>query len=172
MSSGKNSKNQLPMTEKISLPVLTEPGREIQIDFFGKLHNKHVTGQPYILNRIGRYSIWPVVRICKSTEAREVIKFLESFINMYGVPEKTKSDRGSAVISKVYGQFCINENIEIEYRPLRLHTAAGAVERATQTLKKFNHCQLRRQDLFYRELKPGSASNAIYQAYRTQSEPI
>ena len=150
------------MTEKISLPVLTEPGRKIQIDFSGELHNRHVNGEPYFLSGIDLYSTWPIVRICKSTEAREVIKFLERFINMYGVPEKTKSDRGSGVISKVDRQFCENGNIEIEYSPPRLHTGTGAVEWAIQTLKQIDHCQLRRQDQFYRELKPGSVSNAIY----------
>ena len=49
MRSGKSLNYQLPMTEKISLPVLTEPAQEIKITFSGKLHNKHVTGEPYIL---------------------------------------------------------------------------------------------------------------------------
>ena len=40
MSSGRNLKYQLPSTEKIKLPVLTEPGQEIQLDFPGKPHKK------------------------------------------------------------------------------------------------------------------------------------
>ena len=51
-------------------------------------YNKHVTGEPNIFTGIDRYNKWPVVRICKSTETKEVIKFLESFITFYGVPEK------------------------------------------------------------------------------------
>ena len=54
-SSGKLLKFQLPMTEDVSLPVSTEPGREIQIDFSCKLQNKQVTGELYILIGIGRY---------------------------------------------------------------------------------------------------------------------
>ena len=136
MCSGMNIKYQLPSTEKNGLPALTEPGQQIQIDLSGKLHNKHVTGKPYILIGIDRYSKWPVVRKCTSTEAKVVIKFLESFINFYDVPEKIKSDRGNAFISRDYEMFCRNRNFKIKYSPPRLHTGTGAVERAIQTLTK------------------------------------
>ena len=36
----------------------------------GNLHNRHVTGEPYILIGIGRFRNWPVVRICPPTEAK------------------------------------------------------------------------------------------------------
>ena len=103
--------------EKIKLPVLNEPGKEIQIDFSGKLHSKHVTDEPYNFIGIDRYSKWPVVRVCKSTETKGAIKFLESFSHLYGVPEETKSDRGNAFIyafiSKEYKIFRKNKNIKI-----------------------------------------------------------
>ena len=86
MSSGRNLKYQLLSTEKIRLPTLTGRGHAIQIDFSGKLHNKYITGEPFILIGNERYSKWPVVRICKSTETKEVINFLENFINVHGVP--------------------------------------------------------------------------------------
>ena len=78
------------MTAKIRLPVLTVPGQGKQIDFPGKKHNKHVTGEPNILVGIDRYSKWPVVWIRISTEAEDFNKFLESFIKFYGIPEKIK----------------------------------------------------------------------------------
>ena len=92
---------------------MTEQGREIQIDFSGKWHDKHVTGEPYILIGINRYSKWPA------------IKFLESFIKLYGVSEKIISDRGGAFVTKVYGEFCKNKNIGKEYSLPRLHTGMG-----------------------------------------------
>ena len=54
MNSGKNLKYQLLSTGKIKIPALTEPGQEIQFDSSGKLHHKHVTGEPYILIGIDR----------------------------------------------------------------------------------------------------------------------
>ena len=64
-----------------------------------------------------------------------MINFLTSNFNLYGIPEKIKSDKGGAFISKEYREFCKNRNIEIEYCTPRMHTGNGAVERAIQTLK-------------------------------------
>ena len=135
MSSGKNLQYHLPSREKIKLPPLTEPGKEIQIDFFDKLHNKHVAGEPLILIGINRHSKWPVVRRCKSTQTKEFKKFSENSITFRGVPEKTKYDWGSAFISREYKMFRNIQKNEKEYSPPRLHTGMGAVERAIQTLK-------------------------------------
>ena len=74
-------------------------------------------------------------KICKTAETKEVIQFLTSYFNLYGIPEKIKSDKGGAFISKEYRQFCKNRNIEIENCTPRIHTGNGVVERAIQTLK-------------------------------------
>ena len=75
------------------------------------------------------------MKICKTAETKEVIQFLTSNFNLYGIPEKFKSDKGGAFISKEYRQFCKNRIIEIEYCTPRIHTGNGVVERAIQTLK-------------------------------------
>ena len=66
-----------------------------------------------------------------------MINFLTSNFKLYGIPEKIKSDKGGAFISKEYREFCKNRNIEIEYCTPRMHTGNGAAEaeRAIQTLK-------------------------------------
>ena len=63
------------------------------------------------------------------------MNFLTNNFNLFGIPEKIKSDKGGAFISKEYKEFCKNRNIEIEYFTPRLHTENGVVERAIQTLK-------------------------------------
>ena len=75
------------------------------------------------------------LQICKSAETKEVINFLSSNFNLYGIPEKNKSDKGGAFVSKEYREVCKNRNIEIEYCTPRIHTGIGTVERAIQTLK-------------------------------------
>ena len=135
LASGKNLKYQLPSKHYGKLGKLTEPGQEIQIDFTGKLHNQKIHGDVQILIAVDRFSKWPTVKICKTAETKEVIQFLTSNFNLYGIPEKIKSDKGGAFISKKYRQFCKNRNIEIEYCTPRIHTGNGAVERAKQTLK-------------------------------------
>ena len=64
-----------------------------------------------------------------------MLQFLSSNLNLYGIPEKLKSDKGGASISKEYREFCKNRFVEIEYCTLRIHTGNGTVERAIQTLK-------------------------------------
>ena len=94
LASGKNLKYQLPKKHYEKLEKLSEPGRESQIDFTGKLHNKHLHGGTQILIAVDRFSKWPTVKICKSAETKEVINFLTSNFNLYGIPEKIKSDKG------------------------------------------------------------------------------
>ena len=115
--------------------MLTEPGQEIQTDFTGKLHNKKLNGENQILIAIDKFSKWPTVKICKTAETKEVINFLKQNFNLYGIPEKIKSDKGGAFISKDHIEFCKSKNIEIEYCTPRIHTGTGAVERAIQTMK-------------------------------------
>ena len=114
---------------------LTEPGQEIQIDFTGKLQNKRINGDVQILIAVDRFSKWPTVKICKTAKTKVVLNFLTKNFILYGIPEKIKSDKGVAFISKEYKEFCKNRNIEIEYCTPRLHTGNGDVERAIQTLK-------------------------------------
>ena len=48
---------------------------------------------------------WPIVKICKTSETKEVIQVLSSIVNLYGIPEKIRSDNGGAFISKEYREF-------------------------------------------------------------------
>ena len=117
------------------MKTLTEPGQEIQIDFTGRLYNKRINRDVQILIAIDRFSKWPTVKTCKTAETKEVINFLTNNFTLYGIPEKIKSDKGGAFISKDYREFCKSRNIVIKYCTPRLHTGNRAVERAIQTLK-------------------------------------
>ena len=74
-AAGKNITTQIPSTEKNNLEILTEPNQEIQLDFAGPIKLK-TCGDIYILVAIDRFSKWPTAHICKSTDARTVLKFL------------------------------------------------------------------------------------------------
>ena len=62
--------------------------------------------------------------------------------------------------------------MEIENSPPRLHMGAGVIEHAIENAKELDHWYFGKQDRFHRKHRPGFESNAIYQTYRTQSEPI
>ena len=135
LSSSKNLIYQKPKNESGKIKVPTEPGQEIQIDFTGNLHNKNLNGENQQLIVIDRFSKWPTVKICRTAETKEVINFLTQHFNSYGIPEKIKTDKGGAFISKDYSEFCESKHIELEYCTPRLHAATGATERAKQTIK-------------------------------------
>ena len=107
-ASDKNLKYQLPKKNYGKLEKLYEPGEKTQIDFTGKLHNKKLSGETQILIAVEWFSKWPTAKICKISETKAVTTFLSSNSNLYGTPEKIKSDKSGAFISKEYRQFCKN----------------------------------------------------------------
>ena len=135
MASVKNFKYQISKNNFVKLKTLTEPGQEIQIDFTGKLNHKKLIGEYQILIAIDRFSRWPTVTICKSSETKEVLNFLKQNFNSYGLPKKIKSGKCGAFIAEEYRDFCKSKNIEIEHSTPGLHTGTIAVECAIQTSK-------------------------------------
>ena len=135
LATGRNLKYQIPKNKYGKLEKLSEPGQEIQIDFTGKLHDKNLNGEPQTLIAIDRFSKWPTAKICETSETKEVTSFLSNQFNLYGIPEKIKSDKEGAFISTEYKEFCKARNIEIQCCPPRMHTGNGTVERAIQTTK-------------------------------------
>ena len=71
LASGKNPNYQVPKKHYRKLEKLSEPGQELQFDFTGKLHNKKLNGETQILIAIDRFSKWPTVKICKTSETKK-----------------------------------------------------------------------------------------------------
>ena len=69
-ASGKNLKYQLPKKYNGKLEKLIEPGQEIQTDFTGKLHTKHIHGEVQIIIAVDRFCKWPTVKIRKTAETK------------------------------------------------------------------------------------------------------
>ena len=103
LASGKSLKYQLPKKYYGKLEKLTEAGQEIQIDLTGNLHNKNMHGEVQILKAVDRFSRWPTAKICKTSATIEVMQFLSSNINLYGIPEKIKSEKGAPLYLKYAG---------------------------------------------------------------------
>ena len=75
------------------------------------------------------------MKTCRTAKTKEVTNLLSSNLNLYGIPNKIKSDKRGAFVFKEYREFRKNQNIEFENCRLRVHTSNGTVERATQTSK-------------------------------------
>ena len=122
---------QILKNETGKLKTSTEPGQETQTHFSGNLNNQTLNGEHQILIAVDRFSKWLTVKICKSSETKEVLNFR----NLYGPPDKIMTDKVGSFLLNEYKDFCKSRNNEIEYSTQRLHTGTGAVERAIQSLK-------------------------------------
>ena len=135
LASGKNLKNQITINKSGKLKPLTKLGQEVQIEFTGKLHNQKINGENELLIAIDRFSKLSTVTNCKTCQTKGVIRFLVQNFNLYGIPEKIKPNKGGALVSKEYIDFCKSKNIEVEDCSPRIHTSSVAVERAIQTIR-------------------------------------
>ena len=127
--------------KKNNLEILTEPNREIQLDFAGPNKSK-TRGDTYILVAIDRFSKWPTAHICKSTDARTVLKFLTRYFTGNGTPRVIRTDNGSCFKSNEFKQFCDGQNIKRIMCTPNLHTGTGLVERLIRTIKSLTRANM------------------------------
>ena len=132
---GKNAKYIIPKNATKPLPLLTQPGQEIQLDYAGPLED-YKGKKIYLLVAIDRYSKFPSVKITKSTGGKLSIKFLRSYIDIHGIPESIRTDQFSGFKGKAMKKFCSDNNIEQKFCPVGDHRGCGLVERTIQTIKR------------------------------------
>ena len=77
-------------------------GKKYEKILRGKYIPKIQMGKWYvqILNAIDRFSTWPTAKRCKTSDAKEVINFLISNFNLYGIPEG-KSNKTRHLCQKI-----------------------------------------------------------------------
>ena len=74
---GKNVKYIIPKNASKLLPLLTQPGQELQLDYAGPLEDKKVK-KIYLLTAIDSYSKFTSVKVTKSTGGKSSVKFLRN----------------------------------------------------------------------------------------------
>ena len=85
---------------------------------------------------IDRFSKFPSVLISKTTGAKKVTKFLESYIRIHGLPHSIRMDHGSGFKKNLVQEFCSNRGIKHIFSPVGDHRGSGLVERMIQTIKR------------------------------------
>ena len=132
---GKNLKPVKTFHTAQSLPQLTGPNQELQLDFAGPIvDDKGV--KIFLLVAIDRFSKFPSVLITKTTGAKKVTKFLESYIRIHGLPHSIRTDQGSGFKNDIVQQFCSSKGIKHILSPVGDHRGSGFVERTIQTIKR------------------------------------
>ena len=127
---GKNAKNIIPKNATKTLPLLTQPEQELQLDYAGPLKD-HKVKKIYLLVAIDRYSKFPSVKTTKSTGGKSSIKFLRTYIDTYGKPESIKTDQFIGFKGKAMKKFCSEDNIEQKCCPMGDHRECGLLEQQT-----------------------------------------
>ena len=131
---GKNAKYIIPKNSSQPLPLLSQPGQEVQFDYADPLQDSKGK-KIYLLVAIDGYSKIPSVVITKSTGGKSTIKFLRSYIDTHGIPESIKTDQFSGFKGKAMKKHLEN-NIEQKFCPVGGHRGFGLVERTFQTIKR------------------------------------
>lgn len=99
---GGKPEGELEIFEKIALPLHT-----IHLDYFGPLEAT-ANGYKYILVVVDAFTKFTWLFPTKSTTTDEVTKSLNIVFDLFGLPERIISDRGTAFTSKNFAHF-VNE---------------------------------------------------------------
>ena len=118
-----------------SLPVLSGPNQELKLDFAGPLPDEKGY-KIFLLVAIDQFSKFPSVLISKTTGAKKVTKFLDSYIRIHGLPHSIRTDHGSWFKNSLVQEFCSSRGIKHILSPVGDHRGSGLVERSIQTIKR------------------------------------
>ena len=132
---GKNANYIIPKSSAKPLPLLTQPGQELQLDYAGLLED-HKGKKIYLLVAIDRYSKFPSVKVTKFTGGKSTIQFLRTYIDTHGIPKLIQTDRFSGFKGKSRKKFCTENNITQKFCPVGDHRGCGLVERTIQSIKR------------------------------------
>ena len=90
----------------------------------------------FLLVALDRSFKFPSVIITKTTGAKKVTKFLESYIRIHGLPQSIRTDHGSGFKNDLVQQYCSNRGIKHNLSPVGDHRGAVLAERMIQTIKR------------------------------------
>ena len=133
---GRNLKPLIPKSQLGSLPPLTEPNQEIQMDFAGPIPFKNNTQNNYILVTVDRLSRYPHAETFQNCDTETALDYLERYCQQHGIPRSIRCDQAQAFKAKEFEIFCKNKNIKPILAPAGDHRGTGMVERLIQTIKR------------------------------------
>ena len=98
---GKSIKPNLPQTENNSLPPLSNPNEEIQLNYIGPTTQNN--SRFYILLFIDQFSDWTAANDCTSADGETAVHFLEQYIRYTGNNSNGQSYR---IHGTLFREFC------------------------------------------------------------------
>ena len=132
---GKNLKRASTFNTAQPLPALSGPSQELQLDFAGPILDDKGS-KIFLLVAVDRFSKFPPVLISKTTGAKKVTNFLDSYIRIHGLPHSIRTDHGSGFKNNLVQEFYSSRGIKHVLSPVGDYRGSGLVERAIQTIKR------------------------------------
>ena len=96
INNGKNLKAIQNKSQLGELPNLSEPNKEIQMDFAGPLTFREQKDVYYILVTVDRLTRYPHAHVCKNCDTETALKYLEEYCNFHGIPRSIICDQAQA----------------------------------------------------------------------------
>ena len=124
---GENVKPVVPASKGKPLFNCSEPNEEMQIDFGGPITNER-DQEIHFLSCIDRFSKYPTVEVFEKANKANVIKFLDEYIHIHGVPRNIRLDQARCLIGYRVKNFCEQHNINIISAPANDNRAIGLLD--------------------------------------------
>ena len=140
----KNLKPIVPASKWKLLLNCSEPDEEIQIDLFCSI-TKEKDQDLHFLAFFDRFSKYPTVKVFDKAKWLNVIKLLDEYIQIHGVPRNIRLDQARCLIGYTVQNLCKQHNINIITAHAEDHRAIGLVERLIPTIKKASKLHENRQ---------------------------
>ena len=132
---GKNLKPTRIFKNAQFLPNLSGPNQELQFDFAGPILDDQ-GNKTFLLVAFDRFSIILSVLVTKTTGAKTVVKFLDSYIRNHGLPQSIRTDHRSGFKNDMVKQFFSSRGINNILPPAGNYRGSCLVERSIQTIKR------------------------------------
>ena len=136
---GKNLKSFIPAKQFDPHIPCVEPNQEIQIEFGRPIFDEK-GNEVYFLAAIDRFSNYPTAYIYDKANGPNVLKFLDMYIEIHGIPRSIRLDQAKCLVGDQVQTFCNKNNIDTIEAPVNDHRAIGLVERLVQTVKNRLAC--------------------------------
>ena len=114
---GKDLKPLISKSQLGSLPPLTEPNQEVQMEFAGPIPFKENTQNNYILVTVDSLSRYPHAETFHNCDTETALDYLERYCKQHGIPRSIRCDQAQAFKAKEFEIFCKNKNIKLILAP-------------------------------------------------------
>ena len=132
---GKNLKPAQDFHTAQTLHNLSGPNQELQLDFAGPILDTKGS-KIFLLIAIDCFSKFLSVLITKTTGAKKVRKFLDTYRRIHGIPQSIRTDHSSGFKNDLVQQLRSSRGIRHFLSPVGDHRGSGLVERSIQTIKR------------------------------------